>query len=448
MTPSRRNEFVRKVLLVAFHFPPIAASSGLQRTLRFAQYLPEFGWKPLVLTVGPPMIRAEALRSEDQIPPDCEVFRAPCIDVARHLSLRGRYPRWLALPDQWASWQWTALPIVRRVAREWGIDAVWSTYPIATAHIIGCRAAHSLRVPWVADFRDPMAQENYPPDPRKKKAFERIEASVAANASRMVFVTPSAQKLYRERFRAIPTERLVLLENGYDETIFEGLSHPKNRANEVPVLLHSGIVYPEERNPAALFEALGSLSQSGAIRAGDFVVRFRAPVHGAMLHTLAQRHRVESFVQILPRLSYREALEEMLAADALVIMQGANCNEQIPAKLYEYLRAQKPILPLVDPLGDTGAVVSVLGYPFVTKLESRAEIERNLPLFLASLRAGALPVADERAIVRYSRRALTRRLADILDAAVDERNAALGGHTRGPARYSVARNQIPDRYVG
>jgi len=34
---------VKRVLMVAFHFPPLVGNSGIQRTLRFAQHLPEFG---------------------------------------------------------------------------------------------------------------------------------------------------------------------------------------------------------------------------------------------------------------------------------------------------------------------------------------------------------------------------------------------------------------------
>ena len=136
-----------------------------------------------------------------------------------------------------------------------------------------------------------------------------------------------------------------------------------------------------ERDPAALFEALGRLSASGRIGPGDFVLRFRASVHDRLLRELAAAHRVEAFVDIQPGIPYREALQEMLDADALVIMQGANCNEQIPAKLYEYLRAGRPILGLADPAGDTGRMLASLGYPHLTKLESADAIERDLPGF-------------------------------------------------------------------
>jgi len=409
---------VRTVLLIAFHFPPLQGSSGLQRTLRFAQYLPEFGWKPIVLTIGAPMIR-RTLSGDVGRSLECEVVRAPCLDVARHLAVRGHYPRFLALPDRWASWQLAAVPIGKRLAHERRVDALWSTYPIATAHLIGAKIARSSGVPWVADFRDPMAQDDYPPEPRQKRSFERIETLVARHAARLVFVTPSTQRLYRERFREKPSEHFLLLENGYDEGAFERVVGAVRPRNATSLLLHSGIVYPQERDPEALFTALGRLARSGTIRTGDFLLRFRAPVHSGLLRALAAQHGVTSFVEICPRIPYEEALREMLQADALVVMQGTNCNEQIPAKLYEYLRAQRPILPLSDPSGDTGTTLSALGYPLVTKLESVEQIMTNLPLFLDALRNGRLPIASSSAVARYSRRTLTGRFAEILESALE-----------------------------
>lgn len=407
---------MRPVLLVAYHFPPLSGSSGLQRTLRFAQYLPEFGWKPIVLTVRPAAYEQIDVRSLAQVPADCEVVRTRCVDARRHLSIAGRYPTFAALPDRWASWRLWGVRAGLRLCRERGVRAIWSTYPIATAHRIGATLAQRTGLPWVADFRDPMAQQGYPADPRRWQAFKRIEEEAAARASKLVFVSPSALEMYRERYPATPSGRFVLLENGFDESSFEGLATgtPEWHSGP-PVLLHSGIVYPSERDPAAVFDALGRLVQTGRIAVGDFVIRFRAPVHEDLLRALARRHRVEAFVDIQPAIGYRDALREMISADALLVMQGANCNEQIPAKLYEYLRAGRPILGLADPAGDTGRTLAELGYPFVTPLESTEAIEGALPAFVAALRARSLPVAERAIVERYSRRALTGRFAALLD---------------------------------
>jgi glycosyltransferase involved in cell wall biosynthesis len=411
---------VRTVLLIAYHFPPVLGSSGLQRTLRFAQYLPDFGWQPIVLSVEPSAYEQTDDRSLSQVPATCEVFRTRCFDAAKSLSFRGRYPAFAALPDRWASWQLWGVPAGRKLVKERNVEVLWSTYPIATAHKIGAAVARRTGLPWIADFRDPMAQEGYPPAPRQWRSFKRVEESAAAHAARMVFVSPSALEMYRQRYPQKPRDQFALLPNGFDESSFDGLT-PRPRPPRPPMLLHSGIVYPEERDPTALFEALGRLSATGKIRPGDFTIRFRAAVHERLLSELASTHRVEPFIDIQPAIPYREALQEMLEADALMILQGASCNEQIPAKLYEYLRAGRPVLALADPIGDTGRTAKQLGLPFVTALESAQAIEQALPAFLAALRNGSLPIADRHSVDRYSRRTITGQLAALFDEVTREK---------------------------
>jgi len=93
-----------RVLMIAYHFPPLRGSSGIQRTLRFCRYLPEFGWNPVVLTAHPRAYDDVDMASVREIPAGVAVHRAFALNTARHLSIRGRYPALLALPDRWSSW--------------------------------------------------------------------------------------------------------------------------------------------------------------------------------------------------------------------------------------------------------------------------------------------------------------------------------------------------------
>ena len=411
---------MRTVLLVAFHFPPLVGSSGIQRTLRFAQYLPEFGWKPVVLTVTPEVMEKSDPATLDQIPPGCEVVRVRCFDTARHLSIAGRYPGFLTIPDRWMSWAWLGAGVGARACREHGVDAIWSTYPIATAHQLGAAVARRTGLPWVADFRDPMAQPGYPSDPRRWRAYRAIEETAAREAARMVFVTPSALQGYRELFPDTPAERFVLLENGYDESVFESSAAPAPAPPEGRplVLLHSGVIYPSERDPRGLLDALAALKAAGRIREGEFLIRFRAAAHDELLSGLAAERGVSGFIELAPPVPYREAIAEMMSVDGLLVMQGRNCNAQIPAKLYEYLRAGRPVLGLADPEGDTGRTMRENGVRHVALMEDAEAVARVLPDYLDALRAGNAPVVPRAQVERFSRRGLTRRLAALLDELV------------------------------
>jgi len=407
----------RRVLMVAFHFPPLSGTSGIERTLRFARYLPEFGWEPEVLTAHP---RAyDPIGDTRDVPERLVVHRALAFDAARHFAIGGRYPSFLARPDRWMSWRWAAVPAGLHAIRRFRPHALWSTYPIATAHAIGHSLARFTGLPWIADFRDPMAQDDYPTDPATWRHFARIESRAVRRARRSVFATPGAAAMYEARYpdRA---DRIRVIENGYDEEMFDGLEAPAPQPSGRPlVLVHSGIVYPSERDPTALFAALRTLREARRIVAGDIVLRFRAPVHDALLRDLAKRHDVEDLVEIAPRIPYREALGELLAADGLVILQGASCNCQVPAKLYEYLRARRPMLGLADPSGDTADAMRRAGVAHIAALEDAAAIADTLERFVGDLRQGTAPVPDATTIRSASRRERTAQLARMLDEAVD-----------------------------
>jgi hypothetical protein len=407
---------MNRVLMVAYHFPPLAGSSGIQRTLRFVQQLPRFGWQPLVLSID---VRAYQRTAEDllaDVPRDTVVKRAFGLDAARHLAIGRFYFAGLARPDRWMSWRWSAVRDGMRMIDEFRPQALWSTYPIATAHVIAAELQRRSGLPWIADFRDPMAQPGYPADPKTWKSFDDIEKRVMRQSSLAVFTTPGALRTYAQRYPEAK-DKMALLENGYDEDSFAAaVSGPSPDLDDGRItLLHSGIVYPEERDPTQLFAALRQLKRAGrtALR-----VKFRAPAHFEMLRTLGQQHDVADMVEILPPVPYREALDEMLRADALLVLQASNCNEQIPAKIYEYLRARRPILCLSDPAGDTIGVVRRAGIDASARLDSPSEIAALFERFLDDHQAGRLGsyLPTEAAIVAADRLSRTEELAGHLAA--------------------------------
>jgi hypothetical protein len=132
---------------------------------------------------------------------------------------------------------------------------------------------------------------------------------------------------------------------------------------------------------------------------------------------LAQRYGIESFIELVPPIPYRAALAEMLRADALLVLQAANCNEQIPAKLYEYLRAGRPIVTLTDPVGDTAGVMRAAGLDTIARLDDVEDIVALLLRFIPSVRAGEGQLPTAAYVASTSRRGRSRELAALLDAA-------------------------------
>lgn len=405
---------MKRVLMIAFHFPPLAGSSGIQRTLRFARYLPDFGWEPTILTAHP---RAYERTSDDlvnDVPSGVRVIRAQAWDSARHFSVAGRYPAVLSRPDRWLSWMLGAVPAGLRAIQALHPLAIWSTYPIATAHRIGGLLSTQSGLPWLADFRDPMVQDDYPPNLATKQSFARIERDTVSRAHFSTFTTPSAVSTYQSRYPE-HADRCVLLENGYDEEVFSGVQVGEALCPGKLTLLHSGIVYPSERNPIHIFTALAHLRATAPEIYVRIKLRFRAPVHTDLLHRLALQNQVEDAIEILPPIGYRDALNEMVQADGLLILQASNCNAQIPAKFYEYIRARRPVLALTDPVGDTALVAHRAGITAIAPLNDSTAIASLFTRFTLSPRQGT--ISTEAAIAEASRRGRTAALAGLLERA-------------------------------
>jgi hypothetical protein len=122
---------------------------------------------------------------------------------------------------------------------------------------------------------------------------------------------------------------------------------------------------------------------------------------------------IADLVHLAPVLPYLETLREMMDAHGLLVFQAGNCNHQTPAKLYEYLRAGKPILAMTDPAGDTAAALRAGGFDdaHIAPIEREAEIARLLVAFLDAQRAGGAPGPDMSRVRTWSRAGQSEVLA-------------------------------------
>jgi glycosyltransferase involved in cell wall biosynthesis len=408
----------RSVLMVAYHYPPIFGSSGFLRTLKFSRYLPEHGWRPLVLTASErayAQVRREQL---GEIPREVVVKRAFALDTTRHLAIGGKYLRGIALPDPWITWLIGAVPAGLRLIWQHRPAVIWSTFPIATAHLTGLVLHRITGIPWIVDYRDPMTEDGFPSDPHVRRAYQWIDRKVVRSAARLVFTAESARRSYHEFYPHLEPSRCVVIPNGYDEEDFRDLQRPVpdgNAAVRPMRLLHTGTIYLDGRNPVPLFCALMRLKTEGRVTP----VALRVDLRGCgptepVLKELVGRLGLHDIVHFLPPLPYRASLEDAAGADALLLLQAAMNNVQIPAKAYEYIRLRKPILALTSADGDTAAVLREVGGATLMDLGDEEHIYRRLPGFLEGVAAGTHECPDPARARRYSRRAQAETLAALL----------------------------------
>lgn len=406
----------RRVLVVVFQFPPYAGSSAVQRALRFVQHLPVQGWEPIVLTAQARAYEQVAADLVAELPADLHVERAFALDAKRHFAFRGRYPAFLARPDRWRVWQWGARYAGARLIRRFRPQVIWSTYPIVSSHEVGLHLARRSGLPWVADFRDPLVEEDFPEDPAIRADFARREMVYSNEAAAFTVTTPGMRDWFMDRYPHLRASGIELIENGYDEVSFAQVTPAQSQADRGTItLLHSGELYPVIRDPVKLFAATRSLIERGTMAAGTLRFRFRGAGDDSIVTRAAKAQGMEDAVEILPRVPYSAALSEMMAADGLLILQGADCNRQIPAKVYEYMRSGRPILGITDPAGDTGRTLSAAGYRCVAALDDESAIAGAVAQFTAEIRDGHPAIARPEVVAAASREARAGELARLLD---------------------------------
>ncbi|MBF0212947.1 MAG: glycosyltransferase [Magnetococcales bacterium] len=417
----------KRVLMVAFHYPP-ALASGTQRALSFSRDLLEFGWEPMVLTTPAMAHEKTDFGQLEEIPPDILVHRAPALDAARHLAIRGRYSRLTAWPDRWASWYPGAVAWGLYLIFRYRPQVIWSTYPIPTTLMIAHTLHRLTGLPWVADLRDPLVTGQHPRDPGLKETFARLERKTVHRATRVVVSTPGLKRFLSSRHPEPPPEKWVLLPNGYDEKIFrrfDPLTKPAHPTVGPLTLVHGGTLYTgsEERNPGPLLNAIARLRKQGYIgaehensaeRIGVRII-LRATGHDDIIQAMIRKRGLFDIVTTAPPLPYLQAIQEMFQADGLLLFQGESFNHLIPAKLFEYLRANRPIFALTGEQGDSARILREAGMSTILPLEEESLLLPAFLTFLEQLRDGEAELPDRNTVTGYSRRIQAKRLAGVFD---------------------------------
>lgn len=409
------------ILYVAYHYPPILGSSGVHRTVAISRYLAEQNWNTTILTAS---IKAYDNWSKEQfsfIPNEVKVIRAFARNTANSFSFRGKYLSWMALPDNWQSWIiGGVLSGLKHIVKN-KPNIIVSTYPIASAHIIAYILHKMTGIPWVADLRDPMAQEGYPSNIVKKKVFHWIEKKIVKHCAKVIVTTKGAKALYQKRFFDHSAQLWKVIPNGFDAKMFEGLEIPNRDINDKKiVLLHSGLIYPSERDPQCLFNAIAQLHEQGVITSENFELKLRATGHDHLFLPQLTQLGINKLVTLHPSIDFKDALKEMHAVDGLLLLQAENCNYQIPAKAYEYIKVQKPILALTPEEGDTGQLLVETRLATIAPLDDTSQIIKALNTFLEVVSEPNKPVLNESVLYSYSRQYQAKHFESLLMEVIND----------------------------
>jgi len=374
----------RRLLVVTDIFPPVAAV-GTQRIVGLCRHAANAGWQVSVVTLRP---RSDSTIDETllaRIPEGVRVVRTWAPDLpAMAARLLGRgskqntaaeAPQATATANppagettaprpgavkrlmQWASW-WMYVPDSRSAWLPWGVgaalrtgrpDAVFSSAPMWTSHLVAAMVAKLRRVPWVADFRDPWCGSTWRelPSGLHSTVDHFLERRVIAGATRITCAWDGIRGLLAERYPR-RADRVSTILNGFEPAEIDPVEGERVDAGRC-VLIHAGTLYGP-RSPMSLLAGLRQLRQERPAEAARLLVVLLGggTWNGQSVAALAAQHGVGDLVRVMPPTSHRQAVAMLKGADAAILF--GQCGHQglapVPAKVYEYVGAGKAVLSI------------------------------------------------------------------------------------------------------
>jgi glycosyltransferase involved in cell wall biosynthesis len=406
-----------RLLVIAFHFPPESGSSGVLRTLKFVRYLPQCGVDPAVLTVRPKAYTMTNDRLLSQVPAEVPVRRCLAMDASRHLAWKGRHLPIQRVPDRYSSWIPTGILEGLRLIRAFRPSAIYSTYPIPSAHYIGYALARLTGLPWIADFRDPMwwDKSSWTESGLAWSARKWMEGAAMRRCAKAIVCTPGMMNLFQSRYPGKDAGKLTLIPNGYDEEDFRGIAASPRLPGAPLLMVHAGLLEREDRDPIPFFQAVRMFLDKGQADRTGLKIRFYGSGNDDLYAEEVRKLGIGDVVEILKAIPYHKVLQEMATADVLLLFQGPSCDAQVPAKMYEYMRIGKPILALTTRQGDTGRILLEARGGEVVPPDDPAAIAGALAEWVRRLGQGEpLPKASAEETSRYSRQRQAGMLGDLV----------------------------------
>jgi hypothetical protein len=446
----------KKVLIVAYHFHP-DLEVGAIRSVKFAKYLPEFGWEPYVVTAAvedyervdsaplpfacaveraamwPSLVKAGARLSKKVRPRRARPVEPP-LPGGSSPGISGSAPRQSPLwrrfllrlgstPDIFVSWLVPAARLATRVARRADVDVIYTSGPPDTCHLAGLVASWMTGRPLVSDFRDPWTTGK-PPETGLERFFHRIdrwlERRVLRRSALVLAATPGLRDRMIEAFRPELDSKCVALINGFDANDFPAPApRPPDAPNRVLSFVYTGTLYAG-RDPGPFLAAIGEMLAEGTLDRRLVKVDFYGPVEidTAPIEQAIRRYALHDVVTFHPSVSRQQCLDILGRADVLFLIQTDDLPWALPAKNYEYLATGNEILLLSGP------------HELARFLEPYENVHRadpnDVPAIKASvarivsrLRSGAADRGRNlESLARLHKRELTGEFARLLDAVV------------------------------
>lgn len=418
-------------MIVTYYWPP-SGGSGVQRWLKFTRYLEEMGWHAVVVTPENPQFDTRDASLLQEVHPNTEVLHIP-IWEPYHLvdRLKGNTrvhqgstskstSSWMktirgnvTLPDPRIFWKKPVLRFLKEYLKTRHIDAIITTGPPHSMHLIGRKVHRKYKTPWIADFRDPWSTwdmlDEFNTSSFARSVHQRMEASVVKEAESVVTVSPTWARELQERYK----KTIRVITNGYDPEDFP--------QEQKPVLnkfrwMHFGLIN-EFRHAPTLWQAFAELLQEIPEMKQDLEISLYGVMDDQLQGYFANDCPVREYLNIHKPISHEEVLRKYYEAFTLLLFmnRSENATGHIPGKVFEYLATGTPILAVGNTKGDTASILTECKAGNTFEWSDLQGMKAQIRELYTQFKTGKQN--HERAAVAqtYSRPQLTAQLVELLN---------------------------------
>ncbi|HEX5625590.1 MAG TPA: glycosyltransferase [Saprospiraceae bacterium] len=424
---------MKRVLIITYYWPP-SGGSGVQRWLYFSKYLRKYGWEPVIFTVsnGEYPYLDEGLQKH--VPENLEVIRRPVWEpyswyklLSGHKgkvdptimaenkkgSLMKKLLLWVRgnvfIPDARMFWIVPSIKYLSAYLQAHPVDLIVSTGPPHSAQLIARKLKRRLRIPWLADFRDPWTQiyffDQLKLSGPAKWMHKRLEASVLREADRVVTVSRECQTGL-EQCSGRPVE---VITNGY-----EPFELPEIRKQDDKwIMLYSGVL-SLDRNPSVFWKSLETFLERHPVYKDRFELQLIGNIDKAIVDQLRVGGLKDHF-QFMPSMPHAKLQHYLARADLLLMIGVPHHKGVITGKFFEYLFLRKPIVSISPDGSDVEPILEETGSGDHADFEDADRQGLILENAFLQLQHGNLRSKADK-IGPYSRESLTGQMAALFDA--------------------------------
>lgn len=429
---------MKRVLIITYYWPP-SGGAGVQRWLKFVKYFRNFGWEPVIYTPENPEYPDRDPSLEKDVPAGLEILRIPIwepysvykkmvgikkeekISAAftsenKRNSLPESISVWirgnLFIPDARAFWIRPSIRFLSDYLTKHPVDAMVSTGPPHSMHLIALSLAEKHPIPWLADFRDPWTNIDYQRDLRLTRCATRkhktLEKKVLQAADAVTVISPGMAA----DFGAAVCRPYEVVTNGYDPEDIPGTG--SFRPNVKFSISHIGTL-PGSRNPVTLWNALKEMIPQVPGLKETLEILLAGKVDYTVTESIKEAG-LEPYLQKTGYLSHDEALlcQRQSQVLLLLINNTPNAGLILTGKFFEYLSSGRPILCIGPEEGDAARILRETGSGLLAGFGDTETLKKHLLSLFSDFTSGKQVVAGH-SIEAYSRVELTRRMAGILD---------------------------------